>query len=124
MRGPRWILPPAVGLSLALAMPARAAAPDGATLVRLMGDRAQQAFAARGAPGIGALVRLPAGLSASDVGLRQAAPGFARLWGSPSTIVAFADAHPDLPIEVTPPLHLLLDTATTYVTSSLANGSG
>jgi len=98
--------------------------PDGATLVRLLGARAQQAFAPRGAPGIGALVTLPPGMRASDVNLLQAAPGFARLWGAPSTIVAFAAAHPDLHVEVVPPLHLLLDTATVYITSGLANESG
>lgn len=110
--------------SALLAHAAAANPPNGAELVRLLGPRAQQAFAPPGAQVMGALVRLPDGTRASDVGLAQAAPGFARLWGPPSAIVAFADAHPDLPVEVAPPLHLLLDTATTYVTSSRANTSG
>jgi subtilisin family serine protease len=115
----------AAGLAVATASPrAFAQHPDGAALVRLLGAYAQQAFAPAGSPGIGALVTLPPGMRASDVGLTQAAPGFARLWGPPATIVAFADAHPGLPVEVAPPLHLLLDTATVYVTSSLANSSG
>jgi subtilisin family serine protease len=120
----RLLAAPALAFGLAFAGAATAGAPDGAALIRLLGPRAQQAFAAPGSAGIGALVRLPPGMSASDVGLTQAAPGFARLWGPPSTIVAFADAHPGLPVEVAPPLHILLDTATTYVTSSIANDSG
>src|SRR5271170_68934 len=58
--------------------------PDGAALVRLMGSRAMKVFAPPGATGMGALVTLPSGTNASDVGLTQAAPGFARLWGSRS----------------------------------------
>jgi subtilisin family serine protease len=115
----------AAGLAVAMgAPPAAAQHPDGATLVRLLGARAQRAFAPAGSPGIGALVTLPPGTSAGDVGLTPAAPGFARLWGTPSTILRFADAYPALHVEVAPPLHLLLDTATVYVTSSLANSSG
>jgi len=114
-------VPLAVG---ALSRDALAQHPDGAALVRLLGPRAQKAFAPPGSPGMGALVTLPPGVSASDVGLMQAAPGFARLWGSPASIVAFADAHPGMHVEVAPPLHLLLDTARVYVTASLANDSG
>ena len=97
---------------------------DGAALVRLLGARAQDAFAPRGAPAMGAIVRLPAGVSVADLGLREIAPGFARLWGPPSSIVSFAAAHPDLPIEVSPPLHLLLDTAAGSVHATAANASG
>jgi subtilisin family serine protease len=123
MRGTRFLAVPALASTLALSNAANAGGPDGATLVRLLGPHAQQAFAP-GSTGIGALVRLPAGMRAADVGLTQVAPGFARLWGLPATIVAFADAHPGLPVEVAPPLRLLLDTATTSVTSSIANTSG
>jgi subtilisin family serine protease len=98
--------------------------PEGAGLVRLLGVRARATFAPPTSPGMGALVTLPPGLRAADVGLQPAAPGFARLWGSPERIVAFADAHPGLHVEVAPPLHLLLDSATTSVGSSLANDSG
>src|ERR1700733_1862236 len=116
-----------IAIGVALAAPSRAAFaqhPDGATLLRLLGPRAQKAFAPPGSHGLGALVTLPPGMSASDVGLVQAAPGFARLWGSPATIIAFADAHPGMNLEVAPPLHMLLDTARVYVTASLANDSG
>jgi subtilisin family serine protease len=114
----------ASSLLLASSPDAAAQHPDGAALVRLMGSRAMKVFAPPGASGMGALVTLPPGMTASDVGLAQAAPGFARLWGSPATILAFADAHPGMPIEVAPPLHMLLDTARVYVTASLANDSG
>jgi hypothetical protein len=73
---------------------------------------------------MGALVRLPSGVRAADLGLRELAPGFARLWGAPSSIVSFADAHPDLRVEVSPPLHLLLDTAIGYVGAASVNASG
>ncbi len=115
------------GLGACVASRARAQpqpSPAGAALVRMLGPRARDAFAPRSSPGMGALVRLPVGGRAADYGLAQAAPGFARLWGPPSAIVAFADAHPELPVEVAPPLHLLLDTATTYVASTIANESG
>lgn len=98
--------------------------PEGPGILRLMGGRAREAFAPRASPGVGALVTLPPGVRAGDVGLQQAAPGFARLWGPPERIVAFADAHPGMHVEVAPPLHLLLDSATTFVASSVANDSG
>jgi len=115
------------GLLTAVALtgaPAHAQGPDGAALVRLLGPRAQEAFAPPGAPGIGALITLPAGVRAADLGLREAAPGFARLFGPPSAIVAFADSHPGLHLEVAPPLHTLLDTATRYVAAVEANQAG
>ena len=107
----------ALAATSTVATPARATPrpPDGAALVRRLGARATRAFAAPGAPGFGALVRLPPGVRATDLGLREVAAGIARLWGGPASIVAFADAHPDLPIEVAPPLHALLDTTRGFV---------
>jgi subtilisin family serine protease len=98
--------------------------PDGASLVRLLGPRAIAAFAPPGAPGLGALVRLPKGAHASDFGLRAAAPGIARLWSSPEGVVAFGLAHPDLPIEIVPPPHLLLDTASAFVDAPAVIAAG
>ncbi|HXN32154.1 MAG TPA: hypothetical protein VN894_09840, partial [Polyangiaceae bacterium] len=100
------------GFAVAAAMSTFAASssaqhPDGAALVRLLGTHARNAFAPRGAPGMGGLVRLPSGVAAADVGLLPLAPGVGRLWGEPSAIVSFAAAHPDLRVEVSPPLHLL-----------------
>lgn len=97
---------------------------DGAALLRMMGPHAREAFAPRGAPGVGALVRLPAGVHAADVGLREAAPGIGRLYGSPAALLAFADAHPALTLEVAPPLRLLLDSAGRYVGAAQATLEG
>ncbi|HEV3192376.1 MAG TPA: hypothetical protein VGY54_17820, partial [Polyangiaceae bacterium] len=106
------------------AEPHTTSAPSGAELVRLLGPHAIDALRARGSVGMGALVRLPPHMQAKDVGLRELAPGIGHLWGSPESIVAFANAHPDLGMEVAPPLHLLLDTAAGYVsaTTPIANG--
>ncbi|MDP9033380.1 MAG: S8 family serine peptidase [Myxococcota bacterium] len=98
--------------------------PDGAALVRLLGPRALDAFGAPGARAIGAIVQLPPGVGAGTLGLRDVAPGLGRLWGPPASVLAFADAHPDLRLEVSPPLHLLLDTAASYVGSRTANAQG
>jgi subtilisin family serine protease len=103
---------------------ARAQSTDVTAVLRLMGARAKNVFAPRGAPAIGGLVRVPPGVRAADLGLREIAPGFARIWGEPSRIVSFADAHPDLRVEVSPPLHLLLDKAARYVGAQIANASG
>ena len=97
---------------------------DGAALVRHLGAHAKDAFAPRGAPGMGAIVRLPAGVAAGDVGLRDLVPGFGRLWGSPASLLAFADAHPGLPLEVNPPLHLFLDTAVIAVNAPASPAPG
>src|SRR5580658_9633721 len=101
---PAWAQPRASG-----------AIPDGAELVRLLGSRATRAFSSPRSPGIGALVRLPLGVQAGAFGLREIAPGIGRLWDTPAGLGSFAAAHPDLPIEVAPPLRLLLDTATSLV---------
>ncbi|MGO9838119.1 MAG: S8 family serine peptidase [Polyangiaceae bacterium] len=123
-----------VGLVLALstlATPLHAQAtrpparlPDGATLVRLLGPRARGVFAPAASPGMGALVRLPAGVRGSDWGLREVAPGIGRLWGSPQTIVAFGDAHLDAAIELSTPLHPLLNTASGFVGATAAIQQG
>src|SRR5258708_16660043 len=75
---------------------ARAQHHDGAELVRLLGTGAKAAFAPPEAPGMGAIVRLPSGVRASDLGLSELAPGFGRVWGTPSLLISFADAHPEL----------------------------
>jgi hypothetical protein len=103
---------------------ARSGLPDGAALIRLMGKRAVDVLAAPGSRSIGALVTLPLGQRASDLGLRQLAPGVATLRGTPENILAFADTHPEVQVEVAPPLHTLLDTAAGYVFASGANREG
>ncbi len=89
--------------------------PNGAELVRLLGSRATSAFDRPGSGGVGALIQLPLGTTAGSLGLPEAAPGIARMWTTPAGLVAFGQAHPELPIEVAPPLHLLLDAATRLV---------
>jgi subtilisin family serine protease len=117
-----------VSLAIALALGAVAgplrAEPSGVAMVRLLGPRARAAFASPGAASLGAIVRLPPGTAGAGLGLRDIAPGLARLPGSPEAILAFADAHPDLPVEVSPPLHVLLDAAGVYVGSSAAHLAG
>ncbi len=100
------------------------AQPSSVNVVRLLGDRALRSFAPPGAPAMGGIVRLPAGVRGADLGLGELAPGFARLWGSPSAIVAFAGAHPGLAVEVSPPLRALLDTAAGYVGATAAQAAG
>ncbi len=120
------------GMTLALASPARGQPahgrmPDGAALVRLLGPRALGAFSVpgmQGSRGIGARVRLPLGVRAGDVGLTEFTPGFARFRGSPEGVIAFAAAHPTLEVEVTPPLHTLLNNASAYVFAREAIAQG
>jgi len=125
-----------MGLSTALALlasPARAqpssafaTAPNGAELVRLLGPRAIDAFSVRGSAsrGLHAQVVLPGQVRASDVGLSEIAPGFARFTGSAASLVAFADAHPDLRVEVAPPLHTLLNDVAGFVFANEAIAQG
>ncbi len=119
-----FLLPLACVALLGAGSQARAQGIDGAALVRLLGPRATDALAPYRAAAIGALVRLPEGVRASDLGLRELAPGIVSVSGSPSRILAFADAHPGWTVEVAPPLHPLLDTATAFIGSSVANDSG
>src|ERR1700691_181730 len=86
---------------LAEAQPARArgSIPNGAALVRLLGPRAADAVSVPGASssrGIGARVILPQGMRASELGLTELTPGFARFTATPAALIAFADAHPGL----------------------------
>ncbi len=56
---------------------------------------------------------MPAGQTAASLalgpGVRDLTPGFARLRGSPAELLQFASAHPELPFELGPTLHPLLD---------------
>jgi subtilisin family serine protease len=118
-----WLAIGAAVVRPALAAPPASGRP-GVGIVRALGPNALAAFAPRGAPGMGALVRLPAGVRAADWGLTQAAPGIASFWGQPSGLLAFAAAHPSAGIEVNPPLRPLLDTALGFVDGSKAQEAG
>ncbi|MGO8994259.1 MAG: hypothetical protein ACLQVI_13095, partial [Polyangiaceae bacterium] len=106
--GPRS-LPLAAMASLAFtASVAHAGPPNGPELLRALGPRAQRMLEP-GRRNIGAVVRVPQTFDLASLGLRPLSPGFARLRGTVDEVLAFADAHPDLPLEVAPPPHLLLN---------------
>jgi hypothetical protein len=117
----------AVLLSSALALrPARARADRalcGPELVRLLGDHALHVLAPKSEL-LGALVTLPEGQTAEALGLEPFAPGYARLHARPGDLVAYGSAHPELQIEVAPPLHALLDKAGLWIRSHEAHESG
>src|SRR5262249_34292397 len=94
-------------------------APHGVQVVRVLGARAEQTLAPKSGQ-IGALVALPNGVRAEDLGLEPVTPGVARLRGPASTIRAFGDAHPTVHVEVAPPLHPLLDKAGDWIKSDVA----
>ena len=117
-----------VVMACCLAPQARADVPGGPAYVRALGSDAPSILAP-GSHTIGALVELPDGARATDLGLEQVAPGIARLRGGASDLLAFGAAHPDLRVEITPPQHALLDRAGVFIrTESLrtqgADGEG
>src|SRR6185503_6776274 len=81
-----------------------------AEMLRVLGPHAA-ATLAPGSGRVGALVRVPVGTTPASIGLDEVAPGIGRLRASPDSLLAFADAHPDLHLEIAPPLKLLLDKA-------------
>jgi subtilisin family serine protease len=93
--------------------------PNGAALVALLGDRAAEVLAPNSGQ-IGALVALPRGTRAEDYGLEPVAPGIGRLRARPARIEAFGAAHPELHLEVAPPLHSLLDRTGEWIHATVA----
>jgi subtilisin family serine protease len=93
--------------------------PIGRDFLRMLGSRATDVLAPSSGL-IGALVEVPAGGRAEDLGLEPVAPGIARLRGSSGRIEAFATAYPELRIEAAPPLHTLLDKAGSWVLATTA----
>ena len=104
---------------LLAASSAAAQAPSGVGLVRVLGPHAAQVLAPVSGR-VGALVAIPDGHSAAEYGLSALQPGIGRLRGSPEDILAFGAAHPELPVEVMPPLHTLLMNAGIWTRSGLA----
>lgn len=94
--------------------PAYAQAPDGAGVLRMLGPRAEGDLAPQSRQ-IGALVALPTGTRGADLGIDEVAPGIGRLRASAAALLGFAASHPDLTLEVAPPLHTLLDRASSAV---------
>lgn len=100
---------------LVTAWSAQAAAPvtlrraDGASLVRALGPTATQVLAPRTGL-LTALVELPEA-QAQALGLQPVTEDIARWRGSAAQLETFVASHPALPLEVSPPLQLLLDRA-------------
>jgi subtilisin family serine protease len=92
---------------------------NGASLVRMLGSRAAETLAPNTGM-IGALVAIPKGKRAEDYGLDPVVPGIGRLRAPPARIEAFGFAHPELRLEVAPPLHSLLDRAGQWVLADVA----
>jgi subtilisin family serine protease len=93
--------------------------PIGPAFLRALGPRAAEGLAPSSGQ-IGALVALPKGTLAESFGLEPVAPGIGRLRASAARIDDFASAHPDLRLEVAPPLHTLMDRAGQWVMSTVA----
>ncbi len=109
--------------SAAFAQPAKAPLikprPGGADFIRMLGPHASATLAPASGQ-VGALVELPRGTTAQALGLDEVAPGIGRLRASPERVTAFADAHPELHLEVAPPLRILVDRAAQIVGLPLA----
>lgn len=98
--------------------------PTGAGLLRMLGPHAASVLApATGL--VGALVHLPRGVSAESLGLLPASPGLGRLRAPAATVDAFALAHPELRLEIGPPLYPLMDRVRelTHTTQAHARGT-
>jgi subtilisin family serine protease len=96
--------------------------PDGAALIRLLGPHAALALSPTGSEStLEALVRLPLGTSAESLGIDPVVPGFGRVRGGSTAILAFSTAHPTLAVEVAPPLHSLLDQAGLTINATLVH---
>jgi subtilisin family serine protease len=83
--------------------------PGAAGMLRLLGPYARSTYNPRAATPnaqIGALVAIPPGQTATSLGLSQVVPGIGRIGGSPEALIDFSDKHPDLHMEVSPPLKL------------------
>ncbi|MEO7110504.1 MAG: S8 family serine peptidase [Polyangiaceae bacterium] len=105
------ILSAFLGVGDAFADPPKTSFPNGAEVLRILGPQARLALAPKMIGPMGALVALPNGVTAASLGARQVAPGIGELRGEPTDLLGFANVHPDLHLEISPPLHLLMDQA-------------
>ncbi len=96
---------------------------NGLRWVRALGPRAEEMLAPVSHQ-IAGLVRLPPGKTAADLGLQPVTDTCARIRGSREQVLAFGDAHPDLGVEVAPPLKLLLDSAGRWTRALSAHAAG
>lgn len=106
----------------------RITSPIGTGYLDVLDRRVPDLVATKGV--IGALVAVPKDRTAADLGLMPVAPGIGRLRGDASALRAFGELHPDLRMEIAPPLHLLNDRVGLWTRATLAretmgaNGSG
>ena len=100
--------------------------PDGAALLRLSARTPGVALAPNASEDtLAGLVRLPFGVSAESVGLAPMVPGFGQDPRRGATAISsFSSAHPDLTVEVAPPLHMLLDQAGIWTGATVAHQDG
>jgi subtilisin family serine protease len=119
MRRVRGISVCATLVALAATGHVRAQPPDGLGVLRVLGSRAPDVFAPKSGT-IGALVDIPSDRSAASLGLVEIVPGIGRIRGSATQLLAFGAAHPDLHVELGPPLHTLLANAEIITRASLA----
>ena len=104
-------LDPAIGVTTGRA--------NGASYLHLLGRHAAATLAPNSGT-VGALIALPKGKSAKDYGLEEVVPGIGRLRAPPARIEAFGFAHPELRVEVAPPLHPLMDRAGQWILADVA----
>jgi subtilisin family serine protease len=117
------LLAPAARATDAPAASASAKRSDGLALLRLLGPAAERALA----PGSGrpsALFEIPIGQTAAALGAMEVAPGIGRLRGSATELLAFGARNPSVPLEVSPPLHLLNATIGKTVHTAAARITG
>ena len=89
---------------------AHASPPDGLGIVRVLGPQATSVLApVSGRPT--ALVSIPSGMTAIDLGVTEVAPGIGRFRGTPADLIAFGVAHPNVHVELAPPARALLANA-------------
>src|SRR5580693_6157519 len=95
-----------VALVLCATSGAYASPPDELGVLRVLGARASS-FVAPISGKATALVAIPSGVRASDLGVTEIAPGIGRVRGTPTELIAFGAAHPTVHVEVAPPAHAL-----------------
>lgn len=118
-----------IGLAVAVGLVSTSAAAEPSTLaIAQLGTPAVELLAPKRP--FFALVSLPAELDASHLGLRPIVPGLAAIDGDVARIAGFARAHPEVSIEIRPPLRPKLDVARPFVgalpvtTAAALDGAG
>lgn len=114
--------------AIALAVPAHSERPLvrsnlGREYLRRFGTAAEATLAPQ-SRNIGALVALPKDRKAEELGLLPVTPGIGKIMGSAARIDAWSSAHPDLRLEIAPPLRMLNDRANQWVTAPAARLGG